>query len=70
VTAIDYSVEPSLTEGTIRIAQVEDAIAAPLEKFPTGRWWIAFGVAFSLLGFGILTITLMLFKGVAGRVGF
>jgi Ni/Fe-hydrogenase subunit HybB-like protein len=69
VTTVDYSIEPLLTDGAVRASQVEDAIAAPLVKFPTARWWIAFGVAFSLLGFGVLTVILMLFKGV-GLLGF
>jgi Ni/Fe-hydrogenase subunit HybB-like protein len=69
LSAIDYTLEPPLTIGSVSASQVDAAIAAPLDRFPSRRWWIAFGVALTMLAAGLGTVTLMLFKGV-GLLGF
>ncbi len=69
MNAIDYTLDPPLTVGSVTAAQVDAAIAAPLDRFPSRRWWIAFGVALTMLSAGVGTVTLILFKGV-GVLGF
>ncbi len=66
---LDYRHEPPIVEGQVTAAQVDAAIAAPMDKFPTKRWWWFFAVSLGLLGFGAGTIGLLLFKGV-GILGF
>lgn len=66
---IDYSREPKLITGTISRVEVDAAIAAPLERFPTRRWWIALGIALVLLAYGLFAVTMIQLKGL-GIAGF
>jgi len=68
-SVVDYSIEPAIMDSRISAVQVDDAISAPLERFPSGRWWIAFAIALTLLGFGAFSATVILYKGV-GVLGF
>ncbi len=67
--ALDYRHEPPMVEGTVTAAQIDAVIAAPIDHFPTKRWWWLFAVALGLLSFGGATIGLMLYQGV-GILGF
>ncbi|MFH0991856.1 MAG: NrfD/PsrC family molybdoenzyme membrane anchor subunit [bacterium] len=58
-----------MTVGTVEAAHLDAAISAPLDRFPSRRWWIAFGVALTLLAVGLGTVTLLLFQGI-GLLGF
>jgi Ni/Fe-hydrogenase subunit HybB-like protein len=66
---IDYSKEPGLITGTISRAEVDAAIAAPLDQFPTRRWWIAFAIALVLLAYGLFAVAMLQLKGL-GVAGF
>ena len=68
-TAIDYRLEPPVTTGAMRAAEIDAVIAAPLDRFPARRWWIAFGIALTMLSAGMATVTMMARKGV-GLLGF
>jgi molybdopterin-containing oxidoreductase family membrane subunit len=48
---------------------VDAVIAAPLDRFPSRRWWIAFGIAVTVLSAGLVTVGLLLYEGV-GLLGF
>ncbi len=66
---VAYSTELQIVDIPVTAAELDDAIAAPLRKFPTGRWWIAFGIAVAVLGFGAFASVMILYKGV-GELGF
>ena len=66
---IDYTKEPELTTRAVTSAEIDAAIAAPLDHFPTRRWWIAFGIAIALLAFGLFAVLMIQFKGL-GVAGF
>ena len=66
---IDYTKESPITTVLVRAADMDAAIAAPLDRFPSRRWWIAFAVALSVLGTGLATVSLVIFKGI-GVMGF
>ena len=58
-----------ITDRAVSAAELDEAIAAPLDRFPTNRWWIAFGIAVAVLGFGVFASVVILYKGV-GVLGF
>ena len=66
---IDYRKEPAITIQHVTSADIDTAIEAPLNRFPSRRWWIAFSVALTLLAAGLGTVTLLLFQGI-GLLGF
>ena len=66
---ISYRIEPAITIQQVTSADIDTAIEAPLNRFPSRRWWIAFGVALTLLAAGLGTVTLLLFQGI-GLLGF
>lgn len=66
---VEYAVEPMITDRAVSAAELDEAIAAPLDRFPTNRWWIAFGIAVAVLGFGVFASVVILYKGV-GVLGF
>ena len=68
-TAVDFAHEVPITVGTVTPAQVDAAVAAPLERFPARRWWILFGVALTMLAAGLGTVGIIIGKGL-GVMGF
>lgn len=52
VPAIDYTTEIPVVEGRPRAAEIDTAIATPIDEKPKRGWWIAFGISVSLLAFG------------------
>ncbi len=62
-TINSYKVEPPITTRRVQLAEIDEVIEAPLNRFPSRRWWIAFGIASSLLMLGLITVGLLLFKG-------
>jgi molybdopterin-containing oxidoreductase family membrane subunit len=66
---IDYTHEAPIVTGQVTARQIDDVVAAPLDRFPSRRWWIAFGVALTMLGFGGITVGLLFYKGL-GLLGF
>jgi Ni/Fe-hydrogenase subunit HybB-like protein len=66
---IDYTLEPAIATRRITAAEIDIVIEAPLNRFPSRRWWIAFSVALALLGVGLGTVALLLFQGI-GLLGF
>ena len=55
--------EPLIT-GNKTYKQITDDIASPTEGTPPLKWFIAFGIAFALLGFGMVSIFWTIFKGI------
>ncbi|MFZ5433266.1 MAG: NrfD/PsrC family molybdoenzyme membrane anchor subunit [Calditrichota bacterium] len=47
----------------LRLHDITNEVIAPMERFPSTGWWIAFLTATGLLGVGIITIYLLLVKG-------
>jgi Ni/Fe-hydrogenase subunit HybB-like protein len=47
----------------IRLKDVTQDVLAPLERFPNRWWWVAFLTSLSMVGIGVVTITLLLHKG-------
>ena len=55
--------EPLIT-GNKTYEQITDDIASPTEGTPPLNWFIAFGIAFALLGVGLVSIFWTIFKGI------
>jgi molybdopterin-containing oxidoreductase family membrane subunit len=68
-TIIDYTKEPELLTRAVTPADIDNAIAAPLEHFPTRRWWTALACSLVLLVYGLFAVTMIQLKGL-GVVGF
>jgi Ni/Fe-hydrogenase subunit HybB-like protein len=66
---IDYSREPVILTKPVTRPDVDAAISAPLEHFPTRRWWIAFAVSVTVLAYGLFTAAMIQLKGL-GVAGF
>ena len=56
-------INPVLVEGDKKYKDVTQAIANPLESFPTKLWWIAFGVSILFLGILVVELTYLFAKG-------
>jgi Ni/Fe-hydrogenase subunit HybB-like protein len=69
MNSLDYTIDPPITTKPVSHADIDAAISAPLDRFPSRRWWIAFGVTSTMLAGGLATIAFMLFKGI-GLLGF
>lgn len=69
MSSIDYTIDPPITTVPVSSADIDAAISAPLDRFPSRRWWIAFGVTSSMLAGGLATIAYMLYAGI-GLLGF
>jgi len=69
MTSLDYTIDPPITTRAVTPAEIDSAIAAPLDRFPSKRWWIAFGVTSTMLAGGLATIAYMLYEGI-GLLGF
>lgn len=54
---VDFSKNMPIVENNTTSAQLDDMIAAPMERFPDYRWWLCFLAALSLLGFGAFCLT-------------
>ena len=67
--AIDYTQEPQITTIPVTSADIDVTIEAPLNRFPSRRWWIALGVTLSVLAFGLFAVTMIQLKGL-GVAGF
>ena len=65
----DYTQEPPITTGEVDAAVIDASIAAPLDRFPSRRWWIALGVTLTMLSAGLATFLVITFKGI-GVLGF
>jgi molybdopterin-containing oxidoreductase family membrane subunit len=65
----EYAHEPAVTSRPVAVSEIDAVIEAPLNQFPTRRWWMAFGVALTILSFGIFAITVIQLKGL-GVAGF
>jgi Ni/Fe-hydrogenase subunit HybB-like protein len=66
---IDYSIEPAITTQQVTAAEIDTAIEAPLNRFPSLRWWIAFSVSLTLLAAGLAAVAVIQLKGL-GVAGF
>ncbi len=68
-TAIDYTREVPITDGAVTPAQVDAAIATPLDEFPVRRWWVLFAISLTILALGAGAVTVVVWKGL-GMMGF
>ena len=69
ISVQDYTQEPAVTSRPVAVSEIDAAIEAPLNRFPSRRWWMAFGVALAILSFGAFAITVIQLKGL-GVAGF
>jgi Ni/Fe-hydrogenase subunit HybB-like protein len=65
----DYTIEVPITVGEIKSTDIDAAIAAPLDRFPSRRWWLALAVTLTMLSIGLTTVLVITFKGI-GVLGF
>lgn len=56
--------EEPLVEGGKTYADVSNDVCAPLESFPTKKWWVAFAISVTVMTFGFSLIGYMMYKGV------
>lgn len=68
-STIDYTHEPELITSPVSLADIDSAIAAPLDRFPGRRWWLAFTVSLLLLAFGVFAVAVIQLRGL-GVAGF
>ncbi len=61
--AVDYTRELPVVEGKPHAAELDAAIAAPLDQFPTRTWWISIAVTLTMLSFGVFCIAVTVFEG-------
>lgn len=69
ITTVDYSKEPAITSQFVTSAEIDRAIEAPLNRFPSLRWWIALSISISLLLAGLVSVAFIQLKGL-GVAGF
>ncbi len=60
---IDYSIEPTVVEGTPTQAQIYDSIARPLETKPTWKYYLALGISVSMLLVGAICLGFTFYYG-------
>jgi len=60
---VDYRREPEVVEGTPSAAAIDAVIAAPLDEFPSRRWWMAIALTSSMLMLGAFCVGMTLFYG-------
>lgn len=61
---IDFSKPTVWVGGGMTSAQLDDAIAAPMEKFPPSRWFIAISITLGMLMTGVISILITAYYGV------
>ena len=62
-SAIDYTREMPVVEGHVTPQSIDETIAAPLDRFPSRLWWIAFAITSSMLLLGVYSVAVTLWKG-------
>jgi Ni/Fe-hydrogenase subunit HybB-like protein len=60
---IDYRREPEVVDGNPSAASIDAVIAAPLDEFPSRRWWVALAITSSMLALGAFCVGMTLFYG-------
>jgi len=66
---LDFTQEPRITTKPVTSADIDATIEAPLNRFPSLRWWIAISVTLSILAFGLFAVIMIQWKGL-GVAGF
>ncbi len=61
---VDYTREPALVEGNLRLAEIDQIIARPMEERPGKKYFIALTISTSALLIGALCIGITLLYGV------
>jgi Ni/Fe-hydrogenase subunit HybB-like protein len=69
MSVLDYTIEPPVTSKPLLPADIDSAIAAPIDGFPMRRWWIALAISSTLLSFGLFAVIMIQVKGL-GIAGF
>ncbi|HRS36633.1 MAG TPA: hypothetical protein P5199_09140, partial [Thermoanaerobaculia bacterium] len=64
----DLEIPEPLVTGGKKWADVDRDICMHAERFPTRRWWLAFGVALALLGVLVVSLAVLIYSGM-GVVG-
>jgi Ni/Fe-hydrogenase subunit HybB-like protein len=61
--ALDYTKDEPVVAGTPTAGEIDAVVAEPLDRMPPRLWWIAFAVTGSMLGIGLVCITISLLFG-------
>ncbi|MBP1690731.1 MAG: actC, partial [Bacteroidetes bacterium] len=61
---VDYTREEPVVAGRPTASEIDAAISAPLDQFPTRIWWIGFGITSTMLAIGVLCVGITLWSGV------
>jgi molybdopterin-containing oxidoreductase family membrane subunit len=60
---VEYTREMPVVEGRPSAAAIDEAIAAPIDRFPSRTWWIAFTLTGTMLAVGVFCIAMTLYEG-------
>jgi Ni/Fe-hydrogenase subunit HybB-like protein len=64
VSAVDYTQEIQIIEGKPRLRELDDLISKPLSVKPDKKFYIALAISLSMLGLGIVGLTLTFYYGI------
>lgn len=62
--SIDYTKEPSVIEGRPSFADINNIVAAPGEKMPDRKFWMAISVTLTMLGIGAVSLFYTVWYGI------
>ena len=62
--SVDYTKEIPIIAARGSLAEIDNAIARPMEEKPTGKWYMALGVTLTMLGIGVWSLILSVYYGV------
>ncbi len=60
---VDYTREEEVIAGRPTAGDIDAVVSAPLDRFPSRLWWIAFSVTGTMLGFGVVCIAITVLYG-------
>jgi len=60
----DVEIDEPLVTGNKRYADVDRDICLHTERFPTGRWWVAFGIALAFLSLLVFALVTLFYVGI------
>ena len=61
---IDYTKAPPLLEGNPTLSKIDESIAAPMEKFPSKKYFMALSVTLTMLLIGAVALGYTLYYGI------
>ncbi len=60
---VDYTKEQPVIEGKPSALQIDAAVAAPLDRFPSKTWWMGFAVTSTMLMIGVFCVAVTVWEG-------